>query len=302
MPTKADIPRRPGLTLIEVLVGCACVAVLLVLALLALGQAPSTARQVKDSRQIASVHQGFVLWQQCGSPGYPLPSNMDGGNYTVFEQEKHAKNTTANIYSLLIFENFFSPEILVSPAEQSSNITIDTDYRLTSPPTAVDPSLARWDPAFNADFSGNKNGNTSYAHTVPTNKTRWENSLQSNEAILGNRGPEITTVQTTASFSGSITPTPQFANPNSITNQIHGHRASWEGNIAFNDNHVEFFKNVYSTAATYEAAAFTPKSKKRQIPDVFFFDEPDAVNNDNSYLGIFTKAGPTTKDFNAIWD
>ena len=36
-----------------------------------------------------------------------------------------------------------------------------------APKAAVNPANALWDPAFNADFTGGKTGNDSYAHVQP---------------------------------------------------------------------------------------------------------------------------------------
>lgn len=243
----------------------------------------------------------MVLWAQSGRDEYPLPSFSDTGNYVLSVDDATQKDTTANIYSLLIFGNYFSPELLVSPSEQSPDIQIDTDYNFTSPPSALNPSMALWDPAFSADFTDGKIGNTSYAHHIPASdrRSRWASTLQSDQAIVGNRGPEVSAVH----LAKSTRPIPQFNIPsNSVTLQIHGGRTTWEGNIAYNDNHVNFETNVFSDNAVYKETPPTPGAMPRKIPDIFFFDEPNAVNNDNAFLSIFTKAGPTTKDFKPIWD
>jgi hypothetical protein len=80
---------------------------------------------------------------------------------------------------------------------------------------------------------------------------------------------------------------------NSLTFLIHGSRTKWEGNIGYNDNHVNF-ETTLDAGATYTGAG----GKKR--PDLLFLDEPDFP--DNNFLGIFTTAGPERKDFTSIWD
>ena len=293
---------RPGLTIIDVLVTITCIALILLLIGVVLPGRGSRRipRQLRDSTQIRGVHQGMVLFAASNRDKYPMPSIDDKDNKTIAAPDPSSKDTTANIYSMLIYGNYFSPELMVSPAEQSASIEIDADYHLTTPPNTIDPANALWDPTFAADFTNTKvMGNTSYAHHIPAadRHDRWNSTLQSTEAILGNRGPQITAVD-----SSSKTIKPQFAIPNSITLQIHGSRTTWEGNIAYNDNHVNFETNVFTDAATYMLAKPTPNAKPIYKPDVFFFDEPDANNRDNAFMSIFTKAGPTTNDFTAIWD
>src|SRR4051794_25187775 len=75
-------------------------------------KARSTARQLKDSTQQRGIHQGFVLWAQNNNDEYPLPAKIDKRNDTVKEKGR-AKNTSANIMSVLIYNGFFSPELCV---------------------------------------------------------------------------------------------------------------------------------------------------------------------------------------------
>ncbi len=293
---------RPGTTIIDVLVAMCCGCVFLIMILLPV-MSPRRccgSRQMKDSTQVRGVHQGMILFAQSNRDKYPLPSIDDKENFTIAADDATSKDTTANIYSMLIYGNYFSPELLVSPAEQNANIEIDTDYHLATPPNTIDPAKALWDPTFAADFTNSKiKSNTSYAHHIPApdRHDRCKSTLQSTEAILGNRGPQVTAVD-----SSSKTIKPQFTIPNSVTLSIHGGRTTWEGNIAYNDNHVNFETNVFTDAATYTLAPPSPNAKPRYLPDVFFFDEPDANNRDNAFMSIFTKSGPTTTDFNAIWD
>ncbi|MFO0856735.1 MAG: hypothetical protein U0640_05170 [Phycisphaerales bacterium] len=302
MRTRSLVKSRPGTTIIEVLVAisCGCIILFLVMVPALTPRRSHCTRQIKDSTQIRGVHQGMVLFAASNRDKYPMPSIDDKDNKTIAAPDPSSKDTTANIYSMLIYGNYFSPELMASPAEQSANIEVDTDYHLTTPPNTIDPANALWDPTFAADFTNPKvKGNTSYAHHFPAadRHDRWNNTLQSNEAIVGNRGPQITAVD-----SSSKTIKPQFAIPNSVTLSIHGSRTTWEGNIAYNDNHVNFETNVFTDAATYPLASPTPNAKPIYKPDVFFFDEPDANNRDNAFMSIFTKAGPTTNDFSAIWD
>lgn len=108
------------------------------------------------------------------------------------------------------------------------------------------------------------------------------------EAIVGNRGPEIASVAT------DYTPTHKKKSSNTLL--IHGGRKSWEGNIGYNDGHVEFDTSPKPTGSV----RYTSASGERW--DSLFFDEPDDVNQSNMFLGIFTTAGEKPSEFKGIWD
>ena len=69
----------------------------------------------KDQSQLRGILQGHVIWAQNNADRYPLPSLLDTDNFTV-RGPAADKDTTANIQSLLVFNSFFPPELLVSPA------------------------------------------------------------------------------------------------------------------------------------------------------------------------------------------
>jgi prepilin-type N-terminal cleavage/methylation domain-containing protein len=288
--------RCAGFTLIELIVVIIVVAVVIIGALMlpALGMARASSRQIHDATQVRGIHQGMVLWVPGNDDSYPLPSRLDKDDATVAEIGRE-KDTTANIMSIMIYNGFFSPELCISPAESSPNIRLMTNYSYSKPSAATSPSQALWDPAFAADFSGGKVGNLSYAHTLPADerlKKTWANTLQAAEAALGNRGPEIASMSTSKRGERTF----HFARAESNTYLIHGGRSTWEGNIAYNDNHVSFETRLDPEASPYKDAA------GKQWFDCLFFDEPDDPSAVNNYLGIFTKAGATGAEYKAIWD
>src|SRR5688572_21427947 len=110
--------RRPtrAFTLIDL---AACISAAGVIAsLVAAGAADprAGARRAKDAAQLRGIGQSFIVWAQNNQDLYPLPSKVDAANATV-AQAGRAKDTTANIFSLLIFNGFLPAEMLVSPAE-----------------------------------------------------------------------------------------------------------------------------------------------------------------------------------------
>lgn len=284
---------RRGFTLVDLL------AVLLVLGLIAVVLLPAIgsnrccgSRPLKDSTQIRGVHQGMVLWANNNQDRYPLPSLVDKDSTTI-ASEGDEKDTTANMISLMIFNGFFSPEICVSPAEANEGIRIYDKYQYTDPSGAADPKKALWDPGFRADFTTGE-GNFSYGHAVllGERKERWRMSFAADYAVLGNRGPEIAGVAKKKSPEVA----PKLVLAESKTFLIHGGRKTWEGNIAYDDNHVNFETSLSPEGVLYKDA------EKKAWRDTLFFDEPDDPTGLNAMLGIVVKSGKAKEDWKLIWD
>lgn len=295
------MPQSRGFTLIEVAASLAALAAVGAAGAIATSQPREDARKVKDSQQVRGIHQAMVVWAQNNQDVYPLPSAFDKSNDTVKEVGR-AKDTTANIYSMMVFAGFISTELLVSPVEKNPAIEVDEDYGFEAPKAAVKPKTALWDPSLAADFTGGKKGNVSYAHLQPAGKRmdRWSNTFSTTEPMVGTRGPEIKSV----SKNGDGAVTPKLANPASVTLQFYGGGAAWSGWTAHNDNSVHFSDRTIEDGKpikpklhyTYSDAA----GKER--PDIWCYDESDDADSGNTYLGIFTKAGERPKDYGAIWD
>jgi len=226
---------RRAATLFDVLATLACFAVLLSVMSLAFGQQPtahgsapagSHRLTLKDQAQIRGIHQSLIIFANENKGVFLRPGLIDrlaspeNGNRETPGRgpEDIAANTSAMMYSNLLMQNFVTPELLVSPVERSTRVTVKADYAYDkySPPNDV-----YWDDTFKADLADVSNA--SYAHVPLCGKRMdegWRSTLNAKYASMGNRGPK----------DGEI-------DPKSWTCGPHGH---WAGNIGFNDNHVEF--------------------------------------------------------------
>ena len=118
--------------------------------------------------------------------------------------------------------------------------------------TAANPAAALWDPAFRCDFLRQPGGNVSYAHLQPSDSrlSMWSDTFNASEAVLGNRGPAIAESSTDDAGHTSV----KLRKDKSKTFRIHGLQSSWEGNIAYNDGHVNFETRYAPESMTYSAA------------------------------------------------
>lgn len=282
---------RRAFTLIETIIAVIAIALLFGFILLTTspsGHGRAAARQLKDSTQIRAIAQSLVVWTNSNDGTYPLPSRIDVSDLTV-SQSGRAKDTSANIFSILIFNGNISPELCISPAESNTGaVQRDEDYEYNNPQGAGQPQNALWDPKFHGTplTEGNASAtnasspanisNNSYAHVVYFGKRRaqWADTFSTTEAVFGNRGPQYTAndegqyPQTTGRWTLLNGPTGTGSN----TLLIHGGRSTWEGNIGYNDGHVGFETKPNPDGITYtRSGTATP----RAVTDNLFVMETD---------------------------
>lgn len=262
--------QHRGFSLIDMIASIALVIVIVACSTIALGQEQGTsgrARTLKDATQLRGIHQSFLVFAREFEGILPRPGLIDRLPFDGVEQpgrgaEDVSQNTTACLHSAVIMQNYYMPELVISPVERNPRVKADADYNYESynPTPNVDQY---WDQKFKADL--HSESNVSYANLVIYGSrvtNQWKESLDAKFAVLSNRGPK----------DGAI-------DPDSVTCGPHG---NWAGNVLFNDNHVEFLDTTHPEAMKFKDA------QGQEKPDNLFAID-DGIGGSDIILS-FTKA------------
>jgi prepilin-type processing-associated H-X9-DG protein len=211
--------HKPGFSLVGMLITVGCIVVLMVIFMTAVNKAVTgegspkqgTVRSVQDQMYLHSLYLSLATSANDYRGRFITPAIVTGS-------EDVTENTTANLFSLMVMENYAPVDQLISGNEYNPGVYADDDYDYLSD----DPrDGVYWDPNFVADLDDESN--TSFAH-IPLYGRRlekfWNNQMEPNYPILGNRGPR----------NGD-------PDPDSYT---YGRDGTWGGHVVFADGHVEF--------------------------------------------------------------
>ncbi|MHC4448404.1 MAG: hypothetical protein ACYSXF_11710, partial [Planctomycetota bacterium] len=139
-----------------VVIGCIGTAFLGGLLLPAVAKARQNALTLKDATQIEELHTSLVIWGNADFAGvFPTPSLMKAGGDSAGTtavadlDEDFTLNHSANFYSMLVMQNYCSPELLISPVEVSPHVKLPSggtdgyDWESYAPTAGV-----YWDQSF----------------------------------------------------------------------------------------------------------------------------------------------------------
>jgi prepilin-type N-terminal cleavage/methylation domain-containing protein len=302
--------RTRAFTLVELLVVIAIIALLIGLLLPALAKAQRNAKSLKDKTQIQQIHKGCITFANDNREKFPTPGQINRladpslGNQQIpgSGPEDFTANTTANLYSALIAQNFFSPELCYGTTEVNINIVPKRDYDFGEYVPADDKY---WDSSFLGNPAGLLPGdgsNSSYSHLAmcgSRKKNAWRNNQASGIAAFGTRGTGGT--YGPAENGGAITGDDYS---NSPTLELHGPAQQWNGHVCFQDNHMETLQTFFSPGCTY----YNPANLSQTKDNIYAAEFTDAPNGGNpqhsgdSWLVMNIAADLNGLDITPKWD
>lgn len=192
--------RQTGVSKIEMIIAIIAIVVVIVILIVVVRGPRITAQQRHNAAQLQQIHQAITVFASDCDGLYPrpglidrLPYDPDGDGPLPAQDvpghgaEDKSANTTANLFSLLIAQEYFNADLPISPWERNPKVSEYDDYNYD----AYDPDAdVYWDPEFVADLD--VKCNVSYGHLPIWGENArkwWRQTARSGPPLLGNRGP-----------------------------------------------------------------------------------------------------------------
>ena len=304
--------RQKGFTLVELLVVIAIIALLIGLLLPALAKAKANAQSLKDKTQIQQIHKGALVHaadnkNRLPTPGLinTLPDNPSPpgvGSVPGMGPEDKILNTTANLYSAMIAQDYFKPDLCFGTTEINPAITPKIDYNFNAYKPATD---TYWDTTFKGtpNVAPPNECNTSYAHLAlcgARKKNRWTSNQDSGTPCFGTRGTGGTGIY---QYGGAQTGDEYTKSP---TLRLHLPKQQWDGHVCFNDNHADTLHNFFHPLVVYMA-----QNSLNQTKDNIFAAEFTDYNgvpsgspraSNDAWMGMFSAADSSGNQCTPQWD
>lgn len=256
--THRDPRHRVGFSLIELLVTISIIAVLIAILLPSLRSAKEQARKLQGATQMRGIQQGLFISSQDRKGWYPGVERVATLSVDTFVDESQIKQYAGGGASAgshvsarwcLLYEGeYIPPEYGFSPGE------IEPERLTPFDPYAADGSYTRDNyltsfalPQLIVDPAGTL--------TAKGRVSEWSDSAGSRAVTVSDR-----------MHSGN---NQDVSTHSSIWNTEPG---GWEGAIAFNDNHVEFYNSPEVESTIYG-------SVQNSLPDNLFADNPPGEQN-----------------------
>ena len=225
---------RRGISRIGVVAAIVCIGFLFAIALPILDRRRDIARTMTDSSRLTEIHQAILTFTYEFGQTPPMSG----------------LNTTADLFSAVIAQDYFGPATVISPLERNPVVGADTNYNFS----LYDPRRGvYWDSAFVADLA--VGSNVSYAH-MPLVVDRMRR--QGREV----RGPE------TARF-GARGPVDAVATADSYACRPDG---TWRGNVVYADNHIELWTALAGGTISFSVTG-SPDNPFNVDPDLEGIDQ-----------------------------
>jgi prepilin-type N-terminal cleavage/methylation domain-containing protein len=269
-----------GFTLTETLSTIAIAGMLVVATIPALAHLRGDAGTIQDAAQILEIHRGFLHFAADGDGTFPTPGLIDRIGTDPDGLQNYGENNTGYVYSSAIAQLYITTRVVVGPTEVNPVILVDEDYDFD----AYDPANDEfWDRDFRDDIWSTDVttnwANASYAHMAVCGDRRdlkWRDTGAAGDPVLGTRGP----------MNGVGPGNPLY--DRSMTLLLHGDPDVWDGNICFNDHHVELVRTFFPVPTPF---ALGPDEKHGD--NIFNADEGEA--GADSWL-VIARAAQTSGD------